>query len=258
MKGKFNSGIYAIWNKVDNKYYIGSSKNLRKRKTCHFKELRKGHHANRHLQSAVNRDGIENFIFIVLEIVNEKNLLIKEQKWIDTYGFKNLYNLCPKAESVSGRKLTREAIENQQKSFMENGGHPFKKPVAQINPLTLETIKIWDSIYQINKTLYFSLSDISECCNGNRIQCHGFYWEFATSKTYHQCKKNYKIITRNEASAFIGMPILTINTENNDVEYYENIAIAAREIGLNDSYIAKLLKSSKNTAKGFEFYYAFT
>ena len=52
MEQEIISGIYKITNKVDGKFYIGSSKNLHKRWLSHRSELRRNHHCNQHLQSA--------------------------------------------------------------------------------------------------------------------------------------------------------------------------------------------------------------
>ena len=260
MRGKFNCGIYAIHNIKSNKYYIGSSSNLRKRKNQHFRDLRSNKHPNRHLQSAVNRDGLDNFIFITLEITEEAQLIEIEQKWINIYGFNNLYNLCPNAKSPLGRILSREAIENQQKSFMENGGHPNKKRVAQIDPTTLSVVRIWDSIYEISKTLGTGLSQISKACNSKVQQSYSFYWEFVGQNDNidnYIIKKQYKLITRNNVNTVAGNALIAISIENGEYLYFENASIASRELKLDNSYITKLLRTSKKAAK-YEFYYAFT
>ncbi len=61
------SGIYAISNNVNNKSYIGLTNNLNRRKREHFSKLRKNKHKNKHLQSAWNKYGEENFTFDVLK-----------------------------------------------------------------------------------------------------------------------------------------------------------------------------------------------
>jgi len=63
------SGIYKIINKVNNKFYVGSSRNLRRRKRDHFSELKKNIHFNKHLQGAWNKYGGENFEFKIIENV---------------------------------------------------------------------------------------------------------------------------------------------------------------------------------------------
>lgn len=78
-----NQGIYKIINIVNNKFYIGSAVNLRKRKTRHFSELRTGRHNNRHLLAAWTKYGEQAFVFVVVEEVNDRALLLEaENRWL--------------------------------------------------------------------------------------------------------------------------------------------------------------------------------
>ena len=61
------SGIYKIINVVNNKFYVGSAVDLRRRKTRHFSELRTGKHKNRHLQAAWSKYGEKSFTFVIVE-----------------------------------------------------------------------------------------------------------------------------------------------------------------------------------------------
>jgi group I intron endonuclease len=79
-----NSGIYKIVNKINGKYYIGSTKNFILRwERDHKPSLRKGNHHNIHLQHAWDKYGEIAFEFLVLEKVSNDNLLIIEQKYLD-------------------------------------------------------------------------------------------------------------------------------------------------------------------------------
>lgn len=40
------SGIYAIYNTIENKYYVGSSVNIQRRWNSHLRELKKEKHFN--------------------------------------------------------------------------------------------------------------------------------------------------------------------------------------------------------------------
>lgn len=77
-------GIYSITNKINGKIYIGSSTNIEWRWQEHKYALRKQRHCNKHLQLAFNKYNESNFEFKVIEeIINSKDLIIQEQKWID-------------------------------------------------------------------------------------------------------------------------------------------------------------------------------
>lgn len=105
------SGIYKITNLISNKVYVGSAINLSNRKATHFYKLRNNTHGNSHLQNAYNKYQEENFIFEILEIVDNCSTLTNiEQKYIDEYKNKNvkLYNICIVAGSTYGKQHTNE------------------------------------------------------------------------------------------------------------------------------------------------------
>ena len=103
-------GIYCIENKINKKKYIGSSKDVYKRKNRHFSELRNSKHKNNKLQRSYNKHGKDNFIFYVLEFVeNENELIIREQYYIDSV--KPEYNINLIANSSLGVKRSEETKE---------------------------------------------------------------------------------------------------------------------------------------------------
>lgn len=108
LRGK--PGVYQIRNTVNNKLYIGSSKDLFNRKyNGHFKRLKKHTHPNEHLQKAYILYGEENFVFEIIEFCSLEQLLDKEQYWIDELNVLNRdygYNIKP--YTTSG-KLTEES-----------------------------------------------------------------------------------------------------------------------------------------------------
>ena len=83
--------VYAIVNKKNNKKYIGSTDNLRKRAWTHKSALKNGYHRNQKLQSDYNKLGESYFEFKILNRVsNKKDLLRQEEKQIKKT--KKVYN----------------------------------------------------------------------------------------------------------------------------------------------------------------------
>jgi group I intron endonuclease len=79
-------GIYKWINLSNNKIYIGSALNFKSRKSAHLRELRRKVHHSEHLQSAFNMYGENQFVFIVLEEITDRNLLKeREQYYLDLY-----------------------------------------------------------------------------------------------------------------------------------------------------------------------------
>ena len=64
---KNKSGIYMILNVYNNKCYVGSTKNLYKRKNEHFRYLKNNKHHSDHLQRAYNKYGSDKFIFAIFK-----------------------------------------------------------------------------------------------------------------------------------------------------------------------------------------------
>jgi group I intron endonuclease len=93
------SGIYKITNKINDKYYIGSSDNIlgTNGRWCeHINGLKANRHENSYLQRSWNKYGSSNFHFTIIEQVPKPNLLIIEQKYLDKAkedGKQKCYNL---------------------------------------------------------------------------------------------------------------------------------------------------------------------
>jgi len=114
------TGIYKITNKVNGKFYIGSSKDLVRRRKDHFRLLKKGINHSVLLQRAVNKYGLDNFTFEVLVECLEELLFTIEQKLVDN--LEPEYNIAIENVSVpSGlpykdkslyRKYAKDRLKN--------------------------------------------------------------------------------------------------------------------------------------------------
>ncbi len=109
---KLQSGIYAIQNLVNGKVYIGQAVNIKRRKNGHYGSLRRGKHANKHLQRAWNKYGESAFEFKVLTRCDGEDLNHFEDKAFNIYrgaiGWDMMYNNAEKAGSCLGVKPSPE------------------------------------------------------------------------------------------------------------------------------------------------------
>jgi len=98
-------GVYKIENKENGKVYIGSSNNIYSRFKNHKTLLKNNKHHSNHLQYAWNKYGGNNFIFEILEEVEDKQLLRnKELEYslkYDSLNPKKGYNIAPILEQDS-------------------------------------------------------------------------------------------------------------------------------------------------------------
>lgn len=117
-------GIYQIRNLVNGKVYIGSTTESFKRRWFHHEScLKNGTHKNKHLQSAYNKYGKENFVFEVMETL-EDAILEREQYYLDTID--NKYNINLRA--TSGVHLTSEELAKRNASIKRSNNPKRFKP----------------------------------------------------------------------------------------------------------------------------------
>lgn len=119
-------GIYKITNQINNKVYIGSSINLEKRWVNHKCLLKNLKHSNAKLQRAVNKYGLNNFIFEIILVCESDELLKFEQYYIDLFtSYKLGYNILSKAKNSLGYHHTKETLEKM--SALKKGRQLSKK-----------------------------------------------------------------------------------------------------------------------------------
>lgn len=77
------NAIYKIINKINNRIYIGSTKNFRTRTTSHLNMLRNNKHSSKLLQQDYNKFGEESLEFEIIERCDFDDLKSREQHYID-------------------------------------------------------------------------------------------------------------------------------------------------------------------------------
>ena len=120
--------IYKIRNVINDKFYVGSTVDSRKRFWAHRKALRLGNHDCIHLQRAWDKYGEDCFKFEVIEQLNSKEELYPaEQKWLDEhFGKDHCYNVAAHADSPmrDASPEIRAKLAEKTKAWLEREGHP--------------------------------------------------------------------------------------------------------------------------------------
>lgn len=137
-----NIGIYKITNLLNEKCYIGSSLNITERWYQHkTKLLHKKHHSIK-LQRAINKYGMDNFKYDIIEECNQESLIIREQYYIDFFdSYKNGYNSTPKAGNNLGMKHSEETKEKLKKASMGNKNMLNKSHTDETKNIISEKLK---------------------------------------------------------------------------------------------------------------------
>ena len=105
-----NVGIYMIKNLINNKIYIGLSKNLKDRLYRHKSKLKLNKHHNRHLQYAYNYYGSNSFSFSVIEKCSLDIIDQREKHYINFYKSNNRkfgYNITDGGENFTHTKESK-------------------------------------------------------------------------------------------------------------------------------------------------------
>lgn len=106
-------GVYCIKNKVNDKIYIGSSRNMYTRIRRHVNDLRRNAHQNNHLQRSYLKYGEENFQVCILGCCCFENVVISEQYYMSMLNSTDInfgYNIVPKADSSAMSEETKRKI----------------------------------------------------------------------------------------------------------------------------------------------------
>jgi hypothetical protein len=193
-KGVDKAGIYTILNLVNNKMYIGSSKNLGIRAKTHFTSLKNGVHDNSYLQNAWNKYGGCNFVMLILEYVDDLTTLEdREQYYMDIMlgakltlsEFRNRgYNLKPNAKNNLGFKWSVESKRKQSEA--KKGKQPSTKSIERTVELRSKKIyqydldgnfiREWKSSAVAGRDLNIDQSSIRKCVKGKLNHIGGFVW----------------------------------------------------------------------------------
>ena len=115
------SGIYKITNTITGDFYIGSSKNVKRRWESHKWPSTWKKHSNSQLYLDMRKYGIENFVFEVIEEVEPGSLKETEQYFIET--LKPTYN----DRNANGWDIERRKEANKEYYKSEKGKESNRK-----------------------------------------------------------------------------------------------------------------------------------
>jgi predicted GIY-YIG superfamily endonuclease len=169
-------GIYRIKNSINNKIYIGSTKNIEARWAKHKALLRHNKHQNAHLQNAWNKYGENAFIFEVIEECKIKDLINREQFFIDNLNPEyNQTAIAGKVEMTPERrdKLSKSVL----KAYKEGRLEGTTKVIYQYD-LRGNYLRSFESLKQAVELTKVDLSHLSEALNGKKNVVGGYVWRF--------------------------------------------------------------------------------
>ena len=117
------SGIYKITNTITNDFYIGSSKDVKRRWAEHKCQSKWNECPNSQLYQDIQKYGVDKFEFQVLEEVEPGSLKVAEQQFIET--LKPTYNQM----NANGLDIERRKEYNKEYKKSDKGKESQKKAV---------------------------------------------------------------------------------------------------------------------------------
>lgn len=177
---KSKSGVYCIKNLLNNKSYVGSSINIKLRLQRHKNLLKNKKHNNSYLQNSWNKYGEEYFSCYILEVCNESDLIIKEQKWVDILGE---YNITKEVIRNTPSEESKIKMSNTRKARIASG-EIFKTNTKKIKKYSLkgEFIKEYDTIKSASVENNVSTDQIRRVLKGINSTAKGFQWKYSNSE----------------------------------------------------------------------------
>ena len=240
--------IYIIEVEGYSKVYIGSAVDFRKRISVHLHHLRNGKHQNPHLQRVFDKYSEDAFAFRIVENLDTPDtLLMAEQKWIDSYDFDDLINICPTAGSTLGRLHSKESKKRISDNHHDVSGNnnPMYGLTGSLSPNYGRTHSD-----ETKQKISESLKGKNTWSSGKKRPKHSermkgennpFFGQSHSDETKTKMKEAKKKSLRERGGKKLTLELV----EEIRLRYSEgNITVTAlaKEYGLNRTYMTGLLK----------------
>lgn len=174
------SGVYYIRCKVNNKLYIGSSKDIGSRLIKHFSQLRKNNHPNHALLSDYKKYGQKEFEFGVVEYT-DTDLKELESKYQNEHNIDELYNLSIKngfhsaAQLCAWHKANRDS--HKTKEYRDKMRAIKFNKIGQFDKKG-KLIKVYANSDEVVAKLGMAKSTLLGCCNGSKRSVFGYVFHY--------------------------------------------------------------------------------
>jgi group I intron endonuclease len=229
------SGVYKIVSQIDDKIYIGGSKNIESRWKWHVNRLRHGNHSNPHLQHAWNKYGESNFFIESVEECNVELLDLREQYWIDTTKCLDPdigYNIAPRAGIPP---MTEET----------------KRKIGDANRGKVSWIKGKHHTDETKEKIRESNSGDGNHMKGKLGEKHHFFGSHHSEDTKGKMREAKLGKLNNHSSK----PVMQLSLDGAIIAKFPSAREAQRQTGADAKNIAACLKGKRKKTYGFRWQY---
>ena len=241
------TGIYKITSQNTGKVYVGESSNIQKRRVRHFCELKNGYHKNQYLQRHVDKYGVTDLIFEIIEVCQKDKKILNEREkyWINFF-----------------------KSDSPEKGFNLNSGglgggwtNIVHKNFYVVN-LTTKTTHFFQTISEFDSynDCHYGKSDVShhlrDVLNGKRKVCYNWTTieHFTSLEQKKKQKEEINLLKKNKPKP---LPPLyqknfsLINTVTKEIVNGINITNFCKDRGLTYNSILRVLRGERKTHKNW-------
>lgn len=220
-------GIYCLINIVNQKRYVGSSKNLQQRLLKHRSLLRKNKHENSKLQNSWNKYNEQMFEYYILEYCEEELLTQREQYYIDTLVPElNITvlverNILSKESRLKQANTRRERISNRDIKLA-------CKEIHQYN-LQGDYLRTYSSLKEACEVNNISASSICRYIRGEYKKGSNYLWSYTKERSLLPYTKPLKNGSKNMKKVVVKdtqtNEEITFNSLNECASYFNTIYV---------------------------------
>lgn len=270
-------GIYGFQNLITNKWYIGQSIHIEARRQQHLSESLHRKNNNK-FHNTINKYGIDNFNFVILEECSPEQLNEREIYWINYYNsFVDGYNSTPGGQEkyynpqliydawdqgLSIKQISEKlnigtsCIYYNLQDYPKYNKHESKvrgglSIVSNNNTifqydLNGNFIKEWRSYKEIEKILGYNSALIGKCVAGKRKSAYNYQWfNFYSPEVQPYNAHNSK-----------PKAVIQYDLNGQFIQIYSSIAEASRMTQCDSSCIRKVCNKERNKAGNYKWEWA--
>ena len=172
------SGIYRITNTITGDFYIGSSKNIKRRWAEHKWQSTWNKHPNNPMYQDMQKYGDDKFVFEIIAEVEEEQLKEKEQEFIEA--------LQPTYNNYNAKGLDVERQKEYLKEYKKT--EKYKEYHKEYRNMHKEEIKEYQKEYN-NQLCYF---------NGETLTLNALSMRFRKAGIEHPTQEAKKYLLENK------------------------------------------------------------
>ena len=200
--------------------------------------------------NAFREFGINNFNFEIIETLEDwESMINAEHDWIvkENCVVPNGYNQTDKTDSpMFDPTVAKKVSETKRKKY--------GKRVCEIDSSGI-IINIWNSLAEAGEQTELDRFKISNVCNGTRLTTGNRIFRFLDDKN-QVIEPNIQVNqTQSNRITKSSKKVIKMNENNEEIQIYDSIALAAAENGCDASAISKVCNGQRNKCGGFKWKY---